>query len=311
MNAPAQKNRCTKRAPCSNDQTDDNACVPLSLTHGYEQNPDVIFTYASGNQPDSLVCDGKKIDFGSDTTGGKNTPCVAAHHSDNVLCIGNVWDEKNDFENQGDYSTKLVAFGAPGKNILSTCPPAWTDRVADNMYVGGADNQLKDKEAYCYATGSSMSTPAVAGVNGMLMKLFQLKGKSDLMQGKIIADILMKSVTKVDSLAEKYMTGGYLNAGVAFEKAMAKVVDSHKSEVNTNDTIISVLTALSLNAKPQIASILEKAISQLMEPVPAPAVKSSIADVSAFKSSAQHSDTAPSDTFFQADFNDSELLIQI
>jgi hypothetical protein len=221
LNAPEkEKNRCTKRPACNaEDQSADDACVPRALTDAYKAIPDKMFTYASGNQPDMLKCDGKKIDFGSDTTGGRNTPCAAAMYSDNVLCIGNVWDAKHDFENQGDYSTTMVAFGAPGKNILSTCPPSDGPK---GSYLQNGDLP------YCYASGTSMSTPMVAGLSGMLMKLFQLKGKDDLMNGKNIADTLLTSVVPVDSLAKKFEKGGYVNAQTAFDKAMKQSTSSSK-----------------------------------------------------------------------------------
>merc|ERR1719181_2114641 len=84
----------------------------------------------------------------------------------------------------------------------------------------------------------------------------------------------MNSVTKVDSLADKYMAGGYLDAAVAFEKAMKQVVDSPRS-VTSNEDVLAILSELIHHTNSQIASILQNTISQISKPVShAPTVKS-------------------------------------
>lgn len=104
----------------------------------------------------------------------------------NVISVAAL-DRVDNLASFSNYGVKTVHIAAPGKDILST----WL------------------KDGYREASGTSMATPQVSGVAGLI-----LANEPNLTVEKLRERIL-KSVDKVDSLNGKIENGGRLNAAKA------------------------------------------------------------------------------------------------
>ncbi len=131
----------------------------------------VLFVAASGNSSENA-------DFRPHYPSG--------YALDNVISVAAL-DRNDQLASFSNYGVKSVDLGAPGKDIIST----WL------------------KGQYREASGTSMATPYVSGVAGLIlasdpnMSLAKLREK------------LLNSVDKLDSLAGKTVTGGRINAAKA------------------------------------------------------------------------------------------------
>ena len=104
----------------------------------------------------------------------------------NVISVA-AMDRNDQMASFSNFGVKTVHIAAPGKDILST----W----------------LNDQ--YREASGTSMATPYVSGVAGLL-----LAAEPDLTVAKL-RERLLKSVDKLDNLTDKVQSGGRLNAAKA------------------------------------------------------------------------------------------------
>jgi subtilisin family serine protease len=132
---------------------------------------DIIFIAAAGN--DSMDAD--------------KTPHYPSNYKlPNVIAVAAL-DRKDQLASFSNYGAKSVHLAAPGREILST----WLD--------GGYEEH----------SGTSMATPFVAGVAGLVLSV------EPNMSVKELRDRLFESVDKIDSLKGKVVTGGRLNAARA------------------------------------------------------------------------------------------------
>jgi len=104
----------------------------------------------------------------------------------NVISVA-ATDKNDQLASFSNYGTKTVHIAAPGREILST----WLN------------NQFRE------ASGTSMATPYVSGVAALV-----LAAEPNLTVAKLRERIL-KSVDKLDNLADKVQSGGRLNAAKA------------------------------------------------------------------------------------------------
>ncbi len=119
--------------------------------------------------------------------GSKNEFWPAAYSDPLVLAVGSTDNDnqKASTSNYGDW----VDVSAPGVDILSTC-------------VGGS---------YCNKSGTSMATPHVAGLAGLLFSRFP--GWSSM----VIKDMILDSVYVVSGLSGQNITSGIINLNYALE----------------------------------------------------------------------------------------------
>lgn len=122
--------------------------------------------------------DGKDID---------RTPVYpASYELDNVISAANI-SCGGELHESSNYGVGSVDLAAPGSYILSTTPG----------------------NTYSYMTGTSMAAPMVTGAAAMVWSHFDGIGAAE------VKEILLNSVTPLDSLSGKVKTGGMLNVGAA------------------------------------------------------------------------------------------------
>jgi len=110
----------------------------------------------------------------------------AAMSSSNIISVA-ATDNKDKLASFSNYGTSSVDLAAPGVNIRST-------------YKNGQ---------YQYLSGTSMATPYVSGVAGLL------KAVNPSMTKNQIRDRILNTVDRLSSLSGKVATGGRLNAAAA------------------------------------------------------------------------------------------------
>jgi subtilisin family serine protease len=132
---------------------------------------DILFVAAAGN--DSMDAD--------------KTPHYPSNYKlPNVISVAAL-DRRDQLASFSNYGAKSVHLAAPGREILST----WLD--------GGYEEH----------SGTSMATPFVAGVAGLVLSV------EPNLSVKELRERLFESVDKIDSLKGKVLTGGRLNAARA------------------------------------------------------------------------------------------------
>ncbi len=126
---------------------------------------------------------------GNDNTDSKLYP--AAY--DNVIAVAatNNKDEKASFSNYGDW----VDIGAPGASILSTAPDH-----RNRIWGRGVK--------YAYASGTSMATPFVAGVAGLVWA----RGTCSTSDNACVRSAVEGNVDTPSALSGLWPSGGRLNA---------------------------------------------------------------------------------------------------
>ena len=124
---------------------------------------------------------------GNDGTSNDKRPHYPSNYDlPNVISVAAL-DRSDNLASFSNFGVKTVHIAAPGKDILST----WL------------------KDSYREASGTSMATPQVAGVAGLIL------AAEPNMTVEKLRDRLMKSVDKIDSLNGKVESGGRLNAAKA------------------------------------------------------------------------------------------------
>ena len=124
---------------------------------------------------------------GNDGTSNDKRPHYPSNYDlPNVISVAAL-DRSDNLASFSNFGVKTVHIAAPGKDILST----WL------------------KDSYREASGTSMATPQVAGVAGLI-----LAAEPNITVEKL-RERLLKSVDKLDSLSGKVESGGRLNAAKA------------------------------------------------------------------------------------------------
>lgn len=175
------------------------------------KNSDMLFVVAAGN--------------GDSVTGkGVNTDEIpfypAAYDLDNIISVANVSFD-GALHETSNYGASTIDLGAPGTQILSTTPG----------------------NSYGYMTGTSMAAPMVAGAAAMVYSYYEGISAAD------VKEILLASVTPLDSLNGRTVTGGMLNVGAALSydtSALSSVgfTNSGRSEGGTAPILETRITDL-------------------------------------------------------------------
>ncbi len=124
---------------------------------------------------------------GNDGADTDTNPCYpASYELDNIISVANL-NYNGALHYSSNYGTTSVDLAAPGSYILSTTP---------------GNN-------YSYMTGTSMAAPMVTAAAAMLYSYYDDITLAD------VKDILLASVTELDTLTDSVATGGMLNLGAA------------------------------------------------------------------------------------------------
>ena len=124
---------------------------------------------------------------GNDSADADRTPHYPSNYKlPNVIAVAAL-DRRDQLASFSNYGAKSVHVAAPGREILST----WLDG------------------AYEEHSGTSMATPFVAGVAGLVLSV------EPNLSVKELRERLLNSVDKLDSLKGKVVTGGRINAARA------------------------------------------------------------------------------------------------
>lgn len=110
----------------------------------------------------------------------------AAYDLDNIISVANL-SVDGTLSQSSNYGKVTVDLAAPGSYILSTTPG----------------------NTYGYMSGTSMAAPMVSGAAAMIYSYFDGIGVSD------VKEILMSTVTPMESLKDITVSGGMLNVGAA------------------------------------------------------------------------------------------------
>lgn len=148
-------------------------------------NSSMLFVVAAGNG-DSRTGIGLNTD---------HTPFYpAAYDLDNIISVANLSFDGN-LHDSSNYGAMTVDLVAPGTYILSTTPG----------------------NTYSYMTGTSMAAPMVTGAAAMVYSYFDGIGPAD------VKEILLSTVTPMENLAGKTVTGGRLNVGAALSYDISRL----------------------------------------------------------------------------------------
>ena len=143
------------------------------------KNSSMLFIVAAGNG-DPVTGKGVNID---------ETPFYpAAYDLDNIISVANITCDGS-LHGSSNYGAASVDLAAPGTYILSTTPG----------------------NTYSYMSGTSMAAPMVTGAAAMVYSYFDGIGVAD------VKEILMSTVTPLESLTGKTVTGGMLNVAAALD----------------------------------------------------------------------------------------------
>jgi thermitase len=139
---------------------------------------DIIFIAAAGN----------------DSSDADKSPHYPSNYKlPNVVAVAAL-DRRDQLASFSNYGAKTVHLAAPGRDILST-------------WLGGGFEEH---------SGTSMATPFVAGVAGLVLSV------EPNLSVKELRERLFESVDKLDSLKGKVSTGGRINAARAVGAAQIK-----------------------------------------------------------------------------------------
>jgi len=174
------------------------------LRDAINASPDTLFVVAAGN--DELDVDDPIFNSLPPPVAVQQYPCE--HTAPNIICVAstNLGDEFA--ANYSNWGATSVDLAAPGSSIVSTT-------FASSVTYGGP---------YTFKSGTSMSTPMVAGAAALIFGLYP---------GVSVAEVknsILGSVDVLPSLAGRTVTGGRLNVNHALGSAAELDVDTEVLE---------------------------------------------------------------------------------
>lgn len=167
-------------------------------------------------------------------------PAYYAHQSyhgypalDNIIAVAasSATDVLAYFSNFGKMSVDLMA---PGENTLST----WLCASATNCGSG-----------YYTESGTSMATPHVAGVAGLILS------RNRNLDYLAVKSLLLETVDKIPSVSDKLISGGRLNAAAALAKVIATGDVTGDHVIDLADVIASLRSAAGMESSLPIVPI--------------------------------------------------------
>jgi subtilisin family serine protease len=145
----------------------------------------------SSTMQNAIASSGALFVAAAGNNGSNQAVYPAGYSNDNIISVA-ATDHNDNLASFSNYSSNWVDLGAPGVNIIST--------YRDNQYRS--------------LSGTSMATPLVAGVAGLIMA-----GSPGLTNSAVKARIL-NTVDPISALAGKTVSGGRLNAGRALQSTL-------------------------------------------------------------------------------------------
>ena len=158
---------------------------------------DMLFVVAAGNGD-------SRTGIGTNTDSTPTYP--ASYDLDNIISVANI-SYDGTLDSSSNYGSNSVDLAAPGTYIMSTTP--------------GND--------YGYLTGTSMSAPFVSAAVAMVYSYYTDISLADAQE------IVLNSVTKLDSLTGKCATGGLLNVAAALQYDLSELSGEGWSEAELRE----------------------------------------------------------------------------
>ena len=172
------------------------------------ENSSMLFTIAAGNGD---YYTGRAINT-------DNIPTYPASYDfDNIITVANL-QCNGELHSTSNYGATSVDLAAPGSYIYSTSTGDGTSN---------SNSSIPASSSYEYMSGTSMAAPMVAGVAAMLYSCYDDLSLQD------IKNIIMNSVTPLESLSGKCVSQGTLNAYAAVQLAENNSVTQTASPIPT------------------------------------------------------------------------------
>lgn len=160
---------------------EENGAVICNLSLGSSVNDRALYQAMASSSMLFVVAAGND---GADADRAPSYP--ACYDLDNIISVANLnYDGR--LHASSNYGTRSVDLAAPGSYILSTTP----------------------EDNYSYMTGTSMAAPMVTGAAALLYSHHEDVTPAD------VKEILLSSVTPLETLDGRVRTGGMLNVGAA------------------------------------------------------------------------------------------------
>ena len=168
----------------------------------------------------------------------------ACYSADNIITVGASDGNNNKSKWNGafnlwgflgskgsNYGKNNVDIFAPGDEILSTYPLSLCSKTGGGGCSGGCRGDGHKEYGYHYMTGTSMATPFVTGVAAMLL------AQNPNLSVQEIKSVILDNVQHVDSLKDKCVSGGILDANAAVRSVFGYQI----SEVDSGVEIVGVV----------------------------------------------------------------------
>ena len=163
---------------------EDNGAVICNLSLSTPENDVALYkTMAKSSMLFVVAAGNSEIGENNDAT--PHYP--ASYDLENVISVANIRADGK-LDSTSNYGASSVHLAAPGSQIVST--------TANNSYG--------------YMTGTSMAAPMVSAVCALLYSYYEDINLKD------VKEMVLNTVTPMDTLTDKVSTGGMLNAGAAF-----------------------------------------------------------------------------------------------
>lgn len=160
------------------------------------ENSSMLFTIAAGNGD---YYTGRAVNT------DKTPTYPASYDFDNIITVANL-QCNGELHSTSNYGATSVDLAAPGSYIYSTS-------TGDGTYYSYSSTSIPASSNYEYMSGTSMAAPMVAGVAAMLYSCYDNLSLQD------VKNIILDSVTPLDSLSGKCVSQGTLNAYAAVQLA--------------------------------------------------------------------------------------------
>lgn len=173
-----------------------------------ESNPDVLFIFSAGNGGGDRVGDNHDASAAS-----SRFPCDVTH--ENVICVAST-DWNDQLSSFSDFGVDSVDIAAPGARIYAT-EPCMNEGSLSDCQDGTTNGDPVGRDggpgAYQLLSGTSMSTPIVAGAASLLW------GSYPSLHSSQIKKAIVESGDELPALSTKLAYGSRLDLSAAMTMA--------------------------------------------------------------------------------------------